>query len=399
MRRVTFVITSRAQGTGGHMHSLRDITDALATHVDARIVCVCVTPPRALQGARVPVELVEYRPEATPRVVADLYNALRRHRAEWLHAFDPLALKLALPAADLLSLRAVLTLCGGPTPRRDLPAVQDIIVFSQENLRGLRGNPGMRGARLRFVPNRVRAVEVNGQAALARGEALRAHLGLAPETLLLLRINRMSGVYAPVMHQTLALARALRARGLPVRAALVGSPNDPRVVEEVTQRAGSDDAVVTAPEFTHRAAELTPAADAVVGTGRGLMEAASAGRPLFTPVAGHALPALLDAHNFEALHDTNFSPRNRLETSDAALLQAADAALRTASARATAGAFSRHLFETHFDVRAAIEPYLEVYASASRRRPWSAPIDIARLALSQGVEAARVAISARSGGR
>jgi hypothetical protein len=397
MRRVTFVITSRAQGTGGHMHSLRDITDALAPHLDARIICVCTTPPPALKGARVPVEMVDYRPEATPRVVAQLYRRLRAQGAEWVHAFDPLALKLALPAADALSLRVVLTLCGGPTPRRDLPAVDDIVLFSQENLRGLQANPRMRGTRMRLVPNRVRAVEVDAEAALARGAALRAHLSLPADALLLLRINRMSAVYAPVMHQTLALARALRERGLPVRAALVGSPNDPRVVDEVTRLAGSDDAVVTSPEFTHRAAELTPAADAVVGTGRGLMEAASAGRPLFTPIAGHTLPALLDANNFEALHDTNFSPRNRLETSDAALLEAADAALRTAAARAAAGAFSRHVFETRFDVRAAIVPYLEVYASAPRRRPWQAPLDVGRLAVSQAVEATRVALAARSG--
>jgi len=397
VKRVTFVITSRAQGTGGHMHSLRDVTDALIDHVDARIVCVCSSPPPALKGARAPVTFIDYRAAQTPRVVADLRRALRANAAEWVHAFDPLALKLALPAADALSLRVVLTLCGGPTPRRDLPAVDDIILFSNENLRGLQSNPRMRGARLRLVPNRVRGVDVTAEAATRRGAALRAHLGWSPETLLLLRINRMSPVYAPVMHQTLALARALRARGLPVRAALVGSPNDPQVVDEVTRLAGDEDSVVTAPEFTHRAAELTPTADAVVGTGRGLMEAASAGRPLFTPIAGHALPALLDANNFEALHDTNFSPRNRLETSDAALLEAADAALRTAEARAASGAFSRHVFETRFDVRAAIVPYLEVYASAPRRRPWQAPLDVGRLALSQAIEAARVALAARSG--
>ena len=49
------------------------------------------------------------------------------------------------------------------------------------------------------------------------------------------------------------------------------------------------------------------------------------------------------------------------------------------------------------DVRAAIVPYLEVYASAPRRRPWQAPLDVGRLAVSQAVEAARVALAARSG--
>lgn len=394
MRAVAYVVTSRSKGTGGHLHSLRDLTDALSGAVRGTIRCIGTAPPPALNGAVMPVSFTAYRPRHLVRILVELARDLRRQRVELVHAFDPLALKLVLPVADALGLPTVFTMCGGPTPRRDMPNVRDVILFSRENLDGLSTHPAMRDTRLRLVPNRVHAVPVDARLGSARGRALRAHLGLADDALVLLRINRMSTVYAPVMEQTMALAAALRTRGVPMHAVLVGSPNDPALVEALRARTGPFTHLVTAPEFTHRAAELTPSADAVVGTGRGLMEAASAGRPLLTPIADRRFPAVLGPSNFDTLHDTNFSPRNRLAVSDDALVETAVETLATAEGRARAGAFAREMFDTRFDVHAAVGPYLETYAQAPPRSLLDLPSDLARLGIGVGWERVRVLLGA-----
>jgi glycosyltransferase involved in cell wall biosynthesis len=68
--------------------------------------------------------------------------------------------------------------------------------------------------------------------------------------------------------------------------------------------------ILTESKFTNEASKMLYLADAVIGTGRGLMEAASLGKPLLAIDKNGEIPVLLNKINFDDAFKTNFSERN-----------------------------------------------------------------------------------------
>lgn len=396
--RVLFVITSRGKGTGGHHFSLRDLTARLRAHADVHIATVAIRFPPSL--ADVPdVTFIPWSPYRLPGVLADLLALVRRFRPTHLHSYDPSALHLTRVLSLWTRLPLIHTQCGGPTPRRNVPRAPDVVLFSEENRSGLAAHPRMADCRLHLIASRVNPVALDP----ARALALRRHIGWQPGDRVVLRINRLVHEYRPAMDQALALGALWRDTGARVHVVLLGSVGDEDLVRELESLAGRtpDVHVVTAPEFTTQAAALLGAADAVVGTGRGLMEAAFAGRVVFAPVAGHALPALLAPDTVDALAHANFSPRARLGDAfpDEVLARRACEALATESSRAASGAYARALYDERFDASVAARKHLAIYAEA---RPWpagEAPEALADLGLNVLLETLRRVRRALVGGR
>jgi glycosyltransferase involved in cell wall biosynthesis len=396
--RVLFVITSRGKGTGGHHFSLRDLTARLRAEADVHIATVAIRFPPSL--ADVPdVTFIPWSPDRLAGVLADLLGLVRRFAPTHLHSYDPSALQLARVLSLWTRLPLIHTQCGGPTPRRNVPRAPDVVLFSEENRSGLAAHPRMADCRLHLIASRVNPVALDAPRALA----LRRHIGWQPGDRVVLRINRLVREYRPAMDQALALGALWRDVGARVHVVLLGSVGDEDLVRELESLAGRtpDVHVVTTPEFTTQAAALLGAADAVVGTGRGLMEAAFAGRVVFAPVAGHALPALLAPDTVDALAHANFSPRARLGEafSDDVLASRAREALATEASRAASGAYARSLYEERFDASVAARKHLAIYAEA---RPWpwaAAPEAVADLGLNVLLEALRRVRRALVGGR
>ncbi len=360
--RILYVIASRGAGTGGHHFSLRDLSARMRAVADVQIVTVANQFPPALRD----VPDVTYLPHAPWRMaqtMAALLRLCRTFRPTVIHSYDAFALQMARVLSVVLDIPLVHTQCGGPTARTNVPRAPDVIVFSEENLSGLSAHPRMAGCRLHHIASRVEPVAPD----LDRIAALRAHLRLADGELVLMRVNRFVPAYEPVMRQTLTLAQTLRAAGLPVRAVLLGSPNEPEVVARIAALCAPGDTRVHDEVFTRRAAEVVALSDVVVGTGRGLMEAASLGRPLFASLAERTLPAPVAPDTVEALAGVNFSPRAVLPLDDKALAARAVEICADPQRRAAAGEYARHLYETRFDVGAAVPKHLAIYAQA---QPW-----------------------------
>lgn len=396
--RVLYVITSRGKGTGGHHFSLRDLTARLRVDADVHIAAVAIRFPPSL--ADVPdVTFIPWSPDRLAGVLADLLALVRRFAPTHLHSYDPSALQLARVLSLWTRLPLVHTQCGGPTPRRNVPRAPDVVLFSEENRSGLASHPRMADCRLHLIASRVNPVALDP----ARALALRRHIGWQPGDRVVLRINRLVREYRPAMDQALALGALWRALGGRVHVVLLGSVGDEDLVRDLESLAGRtpDVHVVTTPEFTTHAAALLGAADAVVGTGRGLMEAAFAGRVVFAPVAGHALPALLAPDTVDALAHANFSPRARLgdAVTDEVLARRAREALATESSRSASGLYARSLYDERFDASVAARKHLAIYAAA---RPWplsGAPEALADLGLNVLLEALRRVRRALVGGR
>jgi glycosyltransferase involved in cell wall biosynthesis len=396
--RVLYVITSRGKGTGGHHFSLRDLTARLRDAADVHIAAVAIRFPPSLEGLP-DVTWVPWSPYRVAGVLADLLHIVRQFGPTHLHSYDPSALQLTRLLSLWTRLPLVHTQCGGPTPRRNVPRAPDVVLFSEENRSGLAANPRMAGSRLHLIASRVNPVALDP----ARAQALRRHLGWQPGDRVVLRINRLVREYRPAMDQALAVGALWRTLGARVHVVILGSVGDEDLVAELHAVAAAtpDVHVVTDPVFTTQASALLGAADAVVGTGRGLMEAACAGLVVFAPVAGHALPALLAPDTVDALAHANFSPRAKLGVvfTDAVLAERAREALATETGRAASGAYARHLYETRFDAGVAARQHLEIYAAA---RPWpvaEAPEALADLSLNVALETLRRVRRRLVGGR
>src|SRR5690554_1825731 len=76
--------------------------------------------------------------------------------------------------------------------------------------------------------------------------------------------------------------------------------------------------MITDSKYTAKASDMLYLADAVIATGRGVMEAASLAKPILTPAKNADLPILVNQSNFKGFFDTNFSERNSV--SDANLV-------------------------------------------------------------------------------
>jgi len=98
-----------------------------------------------------------------------------------------------------------------------------------------------------------------------------------------------------------------------VKLYLIGVVQDTDVFEEFNNHAFSKSGlltILTESKYTNEASRMLYLADAVIGTGRGLMEAASLGKPLLAINKNGEIPVLLNELNFDDAFRTNFSERN-----------------------------------------------------------------------------------------
>jgi glycosyltransferase involved in cell wall biosynthesis len=154
----------------------------------------------------------------------------------------------------------------------------------------------------------------------------------------------------------------------------LGVPQDASVVADVTPFCDDTIRVVTEDEYTINASTLVDLADVVVGTGRGLMEAASMAKVLMVPVAGNAYPVLVTPDVFERLYDYNFSVRAVLGDHDEEQTIARMACLLSDDEmRREMGKRSRAWYDEHFAIESVLDKYCLIYktlTSSSRACPF-----------------------------
>ncbi|QCQ17986.1 glycosyltransferase family 4 protein [Microbacterium sp. RG1] len=223
-----------------------------------------------------------------------------------------------------------------------------MICFSAENFQNLEQRRSLRRSRFHLIPQRTATPEFREDRVLR----LRNQVGDAP---IILRICRIGAYYRSSILQTFELAKLLREQGITVSAVILGVVQDELVLEEIMSLRGREDFVITDPAMTTNAAELLPVADAVVGTGRNLVEAAMAGVTLFTPLAESQLPAAVTGHNWRDLAATNFSERNKLAI--------AQSPRELATAFLRADATIARTIADEYSIEAAIRRYATVYES------------------------------------
>lgn len=314
-RRILFLVSaysSSNSGVGGVYFSLRELTLQFIrawpdTRVEVLVIGNIATPP--LDVPELHCHRVDITGKSFWRIIHDVLEIGELIAPTHVHSFDDRAHFFGRWLARRHKAKCYITKPGGADPslsrHRYYPYSPDIVCFSEENIKYFASRRKWQGSRFHFLPQRVAFPEPDER----REKDLRAVVGEKP---VLLRIARIGTHHVKSIKQTFHLAAALRKRGVSLACVIVGAVQEPESLKEIEALVGPDDHLITDAHFTTNAAALLPVATAVVGTGRGLMEAALLERVLLVPDSTADTPILLTQENWRELAWYNFSARGRL---------------------------------------------------------------------------------------
>lgn len=306
--RILYVISAYSgstTGKGGHYYSARDIAAALQagwSGARLRMLVLGDLLPVAISDSAVPYLHVSPAGKGLLDYCREVLASADDFDPTIVHAYDNKSYFFARLLARRHGAKRFLTKPAGPDPGVTFPHCPDVVFFSEENLAAIRSARWRRTTRLHFIPNRVAFPEPDPE----RIAALRERIGPGD---ILLRICRIGEYHRGSIEQTLALAKLMRAEGIPVRAVIIGALESQAVFDGLRALAEEGDVLLTEPSFAAESAALLDAATYVVGTGRGVVEAAMRRRIVFVPVAGSDVPALVTPSGWRALSWANFSAR------------------------------------------------------------------------------------------
>lgn len=352
-------------GVGGHLYTIRSMVEALAPHADCVVVSLGRARSPGLESLACPKYQVAFGPGISRRGdLSRFMEVVAKEKPDVIHAFDPVSCAFARVASRKAGCGLVLTLCGGPNPAGRFPysfypKIPHLVVFSRENERFFMGRHSFRKTRIWRIPQRTNEVPSDP----VKVAALRARLD--PARLVLLRVGRISPTYGKTAEMSIRLVERLQQDGLPVQLVFLGIIQDPRAEAAILASMGDRGLIVSEADLVARASLVLDAADVVVGTGRGLMEAAARGRILLVPARTGQLPALIDESNWHDIFDANFSERSEIVPWDEELnYRKIKMALLDPEYRRSLSGFSRQLYEDQFSLQRALPQYLALYEAA-----------------------------------
>lgn len=295
-------------GQGGFYYTVRDLALAFSSSWPTATIQVLVVGdvfPLPLRDDRLRVAQVDFSGKSIGRFTREVLLFGDEFSPTHVHSFDNKSHFFGRWIARRTTAKVFLTRPGGPNSKVFFPYAPHIVCFSEENLNHLSSRRNLRSTDFHLLPQRVAIPPQD----VERMDELRRIIG---DDLILLRICRIGTYYRKSILQTLALAQEARAAGLALSAVIIGVVQDEAVHAEIQTLKSHEDFVITDPHFTVNASRLISVAQAVVGTGRSLVEAALLGKVLLTPLSDSDKPVLVTEENWRELASTNFSERNRL---------------------------------------------------------------------------------------
>ena len=220
-----------------------------------------------------------------------------------VHAYDNKSYFFARLIARRHGAKRFLTKPAGPDPGVTFPHCPDVVCFSEENLAALRSA----AAAPDDAPPLHTQTGWPSRSPIPKGSPPCGR-GSGRGTFSSGSVASVNTTAAPSSRRW-RWRKLMRAEGMPVRAVIIGALESQAVLDGLRARAEEGDVLLTEPSFAAESAALLDAATYVVGTGRGVVEAAMRRRIVFVPVAGSDVPALVTPSGWRALSWANFSAR------------------------------------------------------------------------------------------
>ncbi|AKB53769.1 hypothetical protein A9239_00275 [Methanosarcina sp. A14] len=298
-------------GRGGHYYSLRTTAEEISKKLDCAIVVIGKRESPVINQSKVKVYNLIYEKISVIKVMKDLKNIIDIECPQVIHSFDEDTFFFGSLISNISKKPYIHTKCGGPNSRIAFPKVNNLILFSQEDVRFYQSSRRFKKTNLFFIPNRIR--EIPSDFSRIKNIKLSADCN---ESKVFLIISRLEEYKKNDILQAIDLVKKLNYDGIKTKLIIIGALQDVNVGKEIKKNMDNNIYLFTDDEYTINASQLIDVADFVIGGGRSFMEAALKGKIMLCPLKNSNYPLLITEENFQSAFDQNFSSRLTIDNFD-----------------------------------------------------------------------------------
>lgn len=351
--RILYLITVKGHGSGGHFHSLNHISQAMGEKHEIQIYTYGTGKSIVLENNPYFKQHLSFKGFDFLTFHKELKKILRENKPDIVHCFDVDAYNIFTLFFGYRKYSIFLNKCGGPNPVY-FPLVQNLILFSEENKKWFLNKPTFQNSNIVVIPNRVnpKVLEFNFGKEISKEEAF-----------CFVRIARIGESYKKSIEDSIRLVQKLTASRFKVHLYIIGAIQEKDVADEIRLKINNlPITMITDSKYTAKASDMLYLADAVIATGRGVMEATSLGKPILTPAKNAELPVLVNEENFKQFFSTNFSERNVAPEKCLKFnLEEIHKLINDDEFCGRMSDFSKQIFEQHFSTDVGNLQYLNFY--------------------------------------
>lgn len=349
---ILYVISIQTHGNGGHFHSLNHISRALSKHYNVGIISI----------GRGKSKVLNEHPYFLKHIRLTGYNifGLKKEFIKLIQTFNPTYINcfdwpsLAIIGAVSNSNTGILchTKCGGPNTAYNF--VNNLVLFSKENLSWFNSKPIFKNSNIALIPNRVKELVIDNTISLKKKK---------PFTFI--AISRIGAAYTPNLKKAIRLIKML---GAGIELVIIGTVEENKYLKELQEDIKTDRLpvrILTNDVYTNEASRYIRFADAFIGSGRGVMEACSLKIPVLSNAKNVTIPILLDETSFDTLFEFNFSPRSFAENDNEEYhFIKLDKLVKDKVYSQELGSYSNQLFNSYFKLDNSYPKYEVFYNNA-----------------------------------
>lgn len=345
-------------GRGGHYYSLLQMAEEISKNSKILIISIGDKQPAIFSNIEYAHHLkaslitMPFLVKKISKLIKDQENK----EINVIHGYDEFTVYLLRKLSKLFSCEMVLTKCGGAI-KKNLPCVPKLIVFHSKDYEFYKNNKAI--GKVYKIPNRVKPTIYNSDRINQLNKIYEDgyfHI---------VKIGRIGKYYFNTLKQAINLAEIF-CKNKKIKLILIGYLESPFFANQLKSYAKQKNVELeffSDSKFTRNASELIWGAELVIGTGRGAMEALSAGKLLFFPVSGRDLPCLFDVNTAEYAMENNFSERTKIPEnlnyyfSQSMILDL----IKNEDVIKEKIEFGRKIFNEHFCVMSGAQYLYEVY--------------------------------------
>lgn len=352
--KVLYVISVRSNGSvGGHAYSLDHITSQFVnSKLEFEIISIGLNEVTLYENNPHYFGNFYFNGKNYYKFLINIKQYLKLNHFDIIHCFDKDCYNILKSIRCFRKYKFVLNKCGGAN-LNFYPIAERIIVFSKENLDWFKKQRKFNRTILHLIPNRVNKNKLTLKTKRKVPES---------NSFVFVRISRISEYYFKSLIGSIDLIRSLNEKGHDVKFYIIGSIQDEIVYNRLIKYCDGSENIklLTNAEYTVNASKMLYLADAVIGTGRSVMEASYLNLPTLTTAENLNYPVLLTKDNFDDFFYNNFSGRTVYPNAKSNI-SSIEKLILDQKYYSDSTSFMRNVFEKYFNVELAKVKYLDIY--------------------------------------
>ena len=357
--KILFFISVHGHGRGGHFNSLNHIANSFREKQEIGIISIGAGKSTILENNENFITHAYFNGINLKKLKKNISSVVDNFNPDIIHCFDVGCYNVIRLLYHSRTPKVVLSKCGGPNPI-EFPYVRNLILFSEEDKEWFDDDRRYVNSHVSVIPNRVSAINT-----------ISTDISKPVQEFSFVRIARIGKTYKKSIFDCISLIdRLLKIDNrLKLKLFIIGVVESKEILNEIMSNEHVVNGTVqllTEDKYTINASKMLYLADAVIGTGRSVMEAASLGIPTLTIDSSGSLPVLINEKTFHSAFKTNFSQRNVFSfNNDSENFLSIQKLVTSPEYYQELSIYMDIVFERYFNVDHAAVNYIDFYNSAS----------------------------------